>query len=86
MNISLGWCLLGPLVHPHNWSWKAVGSKVSFFYQRHPGSEFRNCHYSRVKKLSEKGSSLELIEKAKSEAFTQVFNLNLEIASISYSV
>ena len=45
-----------------------------------------NRYFSRVKKLSEKGSSLELIEKAKTEAFTQVFNLNLEIASISYSV
>ena len=64
-----------------------MGSKVSvFFYHRHRESEFRNWYYSRVKKLSEKGSSLELIEKAKTEAFTQVFNLNLEIASISYSV
>ena len=63
-----------------------MGSKVRFYYHRHPETEFRAWYYSRVKKLSEKGSSLELIEKAKSEAFTQVFNLNLEIASISYSV
>ena len=40
----------------------------------------------RVKKLAERGTSLAIIAKAKNEAFSQVFNLNLEIATISYSV
>ena len=40
----------------------------------------------RVKKLAERGTSLAIIAKAKNKAFSQVFNLNLEIATISYSV